>query len=179
MSKQEFVVNITETTVKSVTVSAENKNSAIELVQQMVVNDDNFMQNESDNYLDFDCSIKKNPINDILFSQNVQEIVIRELFADSNWTVTDEDLVLIKKYYKGGVKLKNLISDCFRLDSKTQRLIVEGWIIFDGDAYFFNEDDAVAYLNNLGFKGDNMQQIYAGSDGKYLDSDETYWTEWV
>lgn len=59
-----------------------------------------------------------------------------------------------------------IIEGCFKVDSKTNRLISYGFVIFDGEATFELKADAFEYLSKNGFEcTDFMQAFLAGQDG--------------
>lgn len=59
-----------------------------------------------------------------------------------------------------------IIEGCFKVDSKTNRLISYGFVIFDSEAIFELKADALEYLNKNGFDcTEFMQAFLAGQDG--------------
>lgn len=61
---------------------------------------------------------------------------------------------------------EKIIEACFRVDSKTSRLICQGYIVFDGKVIFESSDDALEYLNANGFNcTDFIEAHNAGEEG--------------
>ena len=110
------------------------------------------------------------------------ELVINEYGLDSDWSPTDEEVALAIKTQQlksnsscvpeGSMSYEDVVSELFRVDTKTKRLMQSGFIIFDGEAYFAEEADAVEYLNANGFE---CTHFAVSEDGEL---DETYFTDW-
>ena len=55
---------------------------------------------------------------------------------------------------------KAIIKQCFKVDTATNRLISEGYVIFNREAIFERKEDAIRYLNQNGFKCTNFIEAF-------------------
>ena len=111
---------------------------------------------------------------------------IKAIFHDifylaDDWMPTDEDMALLQKVFDAKDATTthaqiNVVDEYFRVDSKTYRVMTEGYIVFDGTAYFIKEDDAVEYLNANGVKCDTFTEAYEMAQRGEID--DCYFTEW-
>lgn len=68
----------------------------------------------------------------------------------------DIEDTLMKYQGRGAVMNDNyskaIIAQCFKVDTATNRLISEGYVVFNREAIFERKEDAIRYLNQNGFK---------------------------
>lgn len=64
--------------------------------------------------------------------------------------------------------LEETVDEYIRLDSKTNRLMHKGWLVFD-TYYFANDEDALAFLKDNGINS---------FDEISCDDEYTYYTDW-
>ena len=67
--------------------------------------------------------------------------------------------------------MEDFLDEFFRIDSKTGKYISEGYIINDGEAYFYNEEDAEEYVKKHFGDEITLDDLY--------ESGNIYWTEWL
>lgn len=78
----------------------------------------------------------------------------------NDWVINDADadkILFVLNFlganaYTSEEDLNLIMGECFRLDSKTHRVITEGYVIGDDLAWFLEEADAVEWLNANGVK---------------------------
>ena len=75
----------------------------------------------------------------------------------------------------GSMSYKDVMGEFFRLDTKTKRLIQDGFVVNCGEAYFYEEADAVEYLNKSGL---DCTSFAVTEDGYFHEDLFTYWCEW-
>lgn len=98
-----------------------------------------------------------------------------------DWKMNDSDVTLLESIFTQKKPANDsdkaqLISDFTRIDSKTHRLMIAGFMIYDGVAYFADEADAVAFLNANGTKCDSFDEAYNLSEEGVID--DTFYTDW-
>lgn len=85
-----------------------------------------------------------------------ESILIEETLKDNQGS----GAAMNDKYSKG------IIESCFRVDTKTRRLISQGFVVFDNKAVFLSESDALDYLRANGFDCKNFNVAHnAGEAG--------------
>lgn len=100
--------------------------------------------------------------------------------APDDWAITDEDsddiiAVLTElgvNAHTSSEDIGRIIGECFRMDSKTHRVMTAGFVIGDDEAWFIEEQDAIDYLNANGVACDNIEQAKANTQ---LDFYEGGW----
>ena len=101
--------------------------------------------------------------------------------CDDKWVLHDEDLtavtnILTARRATTAEKAEDAIGEFFRIDSKTKRVITEGFFIWGGEAYFKEEADAVEYLNANGFECTTFEEAYNAAEAGKMD--ECFHTDW-
>lgn len=98
-----------------------------------------------------------------------------------DWSMTDEDMKLVELIFgekkpKTDEEKEEMLSDYIRIDSKTHRFMIAGFMVFGGSAYFIEVEDAVEYLNAEGVECEDFDTAYELSEKGEID--ETFYTEW-
>lgn len=99
----------------------------------------------------------------------------------SAWAMHDDDLSIVTNVLRArrattSEKAENAIGEFMRIDSKTKRVITEGFLIWGGVAYFKEEVDAVEYLNTNGFACTAFNEAYEAAEAGEMD--ECFHTDW-
>ena len=98
-----------------------------------------------------------------------------------DWAMNEDDLKIIDMIFDDKQPANTddeaeVLQEFVRLDSKTHRVMIAGMMIFGGEAYFVDTDDAVEYLNANGVECDTFGEAYELSEAGEID--ETFYTEW-
>lgn len=101
--------------------------------------------------------------------------------CDAAWVLHEDDVskvleVMTARKAKTFADVLKAVSDYFRIDNKSKRIMTQGFLIWGGVAYFIEEADAVAYLNDNGFACTTFHEAYEASEAGQMD--ECYFTEW-
>ena len=105
--------------------------------------------------------------------------------CDESWTLEDSEVDLISEIMEARAvdatdseALGDAVSEYLRVDTKTKRILIKGHVVWDGEAYFAEEADAVAYLNENGFACTSFNEAFeAAENGEMSDCYETDWYE--
>ena len=90
-------------------------------------------------------------------------------FNVNNYEATDTDIKMVAHIMAVEDKsLEETVYEYIRIDSKTNRLMHKGWIVFD-TYYFASDDDALDFLQ------DNDINSF---DEISCDDEYTYYTDW-
>lgn len=113
--------------------------------------------------------------------KSVTELVRENLHVKEAWRPTERDcniiqMILDDKKPTDEDEIEETLNEFIRIDSKTDRLLINGYMVSDGDAYFANEADAVEYLNANGFECTTFNEAYEASERGELD--DTFMTDW-
>ena len=106
--------------------------------------------------------------------------------CDESWSLEDTEVDLVAKVMNARevdanaseTALEDAIGEYFRIDTKTKRILIKGHVVWEGEAYFADEADAVAYLNENGFACTSFHEAFeAAENGDMADCYETDWYE--
>lgn len=120
------------------------------------------------------------------------QLIINHFGLSEEWKLTDSDIEILNFCMKrAGVNnntdittihsFESMLDDNLRVDSKSNLLIVSGYVLFDGVEYYADEKDAIeAYNKAMGTQHTSFATIYAerGGDGEDTESSDCYYTEW-
>lgn len=118
------------------------------------------------------------------FDKTDTEFFITDNFdVDARWKATDADVATLNAAFNalGGENEiePDELAEHIRIDTKTQRIIHKGFILFDGESYFANEMDAVtAYNAKMGTDYTDFETIYQKHGGD-SDKNDCYFTTWT
>ena len=113
--------------------------------------------------------------------EEVKAVFHKVFQLQDDWMPTDDDMALVHKIFdaEGATTTQDrikVVDEFMRIDSKTLRTIIEGFLIFGCTAYFAKEKDAVEYLNANGVECTDFNSAYEMSERGEID--DTYFTEW-
>lgn len=114
-------------------------------------------------------------------TKSVTTLIRENLHVSDDWQATDADVAIVQMVFDDKKPcdeevIEETLNEFVRIDTKTTRLLINGYMLFDGDAYFANEADAVEYLNANGFACATFNEAYEASERGELD--DTYMTDW-
>lgn len=93
------------------------------------------------------------------------------------WHPTDEQIQgVIKAQARNNMPLHSLLDECYRIDEKTKNLIDSGFSVFNGKAYFKNQEDALDYINDAGHNFDNWGEVRWAVHERKIDN--CHYAEW-
>lgn len=115
------------------------------------------------------------------------KVLLKELFInkfggfdDDSWSLTDQetdDIISLHASRNEDAELSfdALVQDCYQIDTKTNRPITQGFVCYNCEAYFDNQEDALAWLNR-------DEHVYDSWEAACEDNKDTEWecyyTEW-
>lgn len=118
----------------------------------------------------------------------INKQLIQDIFLDTGimnkpreWQITNEEYTtVLEVFLNKGVAveedaIEKAVSKYFRVDSKSNRIMTEGFYVMNGKAYFINEEDALEYLNNNGFPCTKFSDAH--NAGEWGEIGETYWND--
>lgn len=105
-----------------------------------------------------------------------------------DWVATADDINKLERVLTevanrqrllmGDSDIQNIVAECFRCDTKTHKLITEGFMIC-GKAYFADEADAVEWFNANGIDCATFDEgALAAEKQQWQQADWTYWNQW-
>ena len=122
-------------------------------------------------------------MNDLLkaFLENAFKNIHGE--CNESWTIEDSEVALVADILNARQAYsfddaEDVIIAHFRIDHNTRRILIKGYCVWDGAAYFAEEADAVAYLNKNGFACTSFSEAFeAAEKGEMTDCYKTDWYE--
>lgn len=116
----------------------------------------------------------------------ITKLLLKEVFVnnfgdfDGEWFLTDEeadDVISLHASRSEIVKMSfdELVQDCYRIDTKTERPITQGFVCYNCEAYFASQEDALEWLNRDGHVYDTWEGACKDNEGTEW---ECYYTEW-
>lgn len=111
-----------------------------------------------------------------------------DVIGDDEWVMLDSEVDAINKDQQtysapyaqkaGTYSHEKIISDRWRMDYKTHRMIREGYLCLEGDALFACEKDAVDFVSQrTGESYKDFNEVYEASERG--DIGESYFTDWL
>lgn len=116
----------------------------------------------------------------------ITKLLLKEVFVnnfgpfDGEWFLTDEeadDVISLHASRSEIAKMSfdELVQDCYQIDTKTERPITQGFVCYNCEAYFANQEDALEWLNRDGHVYDTWEDACEDNEGTDW---ECYYTEW-
>lgn len=100
---------------------------------------------------------------------------------ERDWVMSDDEVGLIAGILEdinasSLAEIRGAIKAFVRADTKTRRLLISGYVIYDGIGYFATEADAVEFLQNNNFPCTSFgEAIVASRKGAISACYETTW----